>query len=120
MNHRSRRLPIVLGCASVLTALLVPAGILAKEQTTSLEAYPGEPVAYVLMAEKVGPNAFADLKRQDQYLECYKGIAMLDRSSDHPILVTQCYNLRLNRLVKVYLNWSQVAAFQIVDPNLAF
>jgi hypothetical protein len=81
---------------------------------------PGDPVAYVLLADKNAGDGFADLKHQDGYLACYTGIAMLDRGTDHPILVSQAYNTRLNRVVKIYLNWKLVAGFQIVDPKLAF
>jgi len=108
----------VRSCWIVLALLGSLGGIAgAAEVDAVLVESPGEPVAYVLPS---GPTAFSDLRRQDQYIACYRGIAMLDRNTDHPLLVTQCFNLRLNRVVKVYFNWNQVAAFQIVDPKLAF
>ncbi len=85
----------------------------------------GRPVAYVLLADsKAGESPFEDLKKADakqqRYLIAYKGIAMLDRNTEHPILVFQGFNTKLNQGVKVYLNWDQVVGIQIIDPKVAF
>jgi hypothetical protein len=119
MTHpRSSLRPLLV--LSVLCVLAAGASPAPAEETAVLQEFPGDPVAYVLPSGPGAGLAFADLRHQDQYLVCYRGVAMLDRNTDHPILVTQCFNLKLNRVVKVYFNWNQVQAFQIVDPKVAF
>ncbi len=78
------------------------------------------PVGLVLVADPGKDNAWRELRYENNWLLCYRGIAMLDRNTDHPILVLQCFNERLGRTVKVYINWEHVTAFQIIDPNVAF
>lgn len=76
-------------------------------------------VAYICLADKAG---FADLQKAgpgNTYIVAYQGVALLDRNTEHPILMTQCYNLRLKKLVKGYFNWNQVIGIQILDPKIA-
>jgi hypothetical protein len=85
----------------------------------------GRPVAYVLLSESESSDGqFEDLKKADakqkRSLVAYKGLAMLDRNTEHPILVFQGFNTKLNQAVKVYLNWNRVVGIQIIDPNVAF
>jgi hypothetical protein len=83
----------------------------------------GKPLAYIQLAPdaKVPEGTPLDeLQKENGCLVGYQEIALTDWNTDHPLLVTQVLNLRLKRLVKLYINWNQVSAVQILDPKVTF
>jgi hypothetical protein len=79
----------------------------------------GDPVVYIRLAD---PTQFPDLLKAGPngvYLAGFKGVAIMERTSPYPILVTQGYNQDKKQFVRVYLSWSQVVGMQILDPKVA-
>jgi len=104
----------------MIYAVLGLALLLAGPVRAWAEDPPGEPVAYLLLAD---PNLFPDLQKAgpaNAYVAGYKGVAILDRNLEHPMLVTHGFNLKLNKLVKVYVNFDRLVGVQILDPSIAF
>lgn len=112
--------PLVRKAALALTLLTLWGGLAEAAGAVAAADPPLEPVAQVLVADPGKDNAWRELRYENNWLLGYRGIAMLDRNTDHPILVLHCFNERLGRMVKIYINWDHVTAFQILDPNIAF
>ena len=102
--------------------VMILAGLACLGAAAAAGAAPaGDPVAVVFVAPE-DADGFRELAHSPTdgrpNLLAYHGVALTDRDTGHPVLMTHAYHPGRRRHVKLYLPWHRVRGVQVMDPDV--